>query len=90
MHERAFTITSKGQVTIPSSIRAKMGVRPGDKIRFREEGGKIRLVPVKRSLEEIFRSVKPLRPGVDVENLIRIAKEERAVATVKKLRKQSR
>lgn len=90
MHERAFTITSKGQVTIPQSIREKMGVRPGDKVRFREEGGQIRIVPVKRSLEEVFRSVKPLRPGVDVEDLIRIAKEERAVATVKKLRQQSR
>ena len=90
MHERAFTITSKGQVTIPSSIRKKMGVQPGDKIRFRDEGNGIRLVPVKRSLEEVFRSVKPLRPGVDIEDLIRIAKEERAVATVKKLRKQSR
>lgn len=90
MQERAFTITSKGQVTIPSSIRQKMGVRPGDKVRFREEDGGIRLVPVKRSLEEVFRSVKPLRPGADVEDLIRIAKEERAVATVKRLRKQPR
>jgi antitoxin PrlF len=90
VHERAFTITSKGQVTIPQSIREKMGVRPGDKVRFREEGGKIRLVPVKRSLADVLGSVKPVRPGTDVEELIRIAKEERAVAFAKKLRRQTR
>lgn len=90
MHERAFTITSKGQVTIPSSIREKMGVRPGDKVRFREEDGAIRLVPVKRSLADVLGSVKPVQPDAEIEELVRIAKEERAVAFVKKLRRHGR
>jgi antitoxin PrlF len=28
------TITSKGQVTIPKAVRERMGLRPGDRIRF--------------------------------------------------------
>ncbi len=31
-------LTSKGQVTIPKSVREKLGVKPGDEIGFREEG----------------------------------------------------
>jgi antitoxin PrlF len=30
------TVTTKGQVTIPVEIRNRLGVRPGDRIRFRE------------------------------------------------------
>ena len=31
-------ITSKGQVTVPSEIRRKLGLRKGDKVEFRERG----------------------------------------------------
>ncbi|HNX28738.1 MAG TPA: AbrB/MazE/SpoVT family DNA-binding domain-containing protein [Syntrophomonadaceae bacterium] len=34
-------ITSKGQITIPVSIRRKLGVKEGDKVLFVEEAGKI-------------------------------------------------
>lgn len=34
-------ITSKGQVTIPVSIRKKLGVKDGDKLLFIEENGRI-------------------------------------------------
>lgn len=30
----ATTLTSKGQVTVPSTIRERMGLKPGDKIHF--------------------------------------------------------
>jgi AbrB family looped-hinge helix DNA binding protein len=30
------TMTVKGQVTIPLEIRRRLGVKPGDRIRFRE------------------------------------------------------
>ena len=33
-------VTSKGQVTIPKSVRKKMGIRPGTDIYFKEENGK--------------------------------------------------
>jgi AbrB family looped-hinge helix DNA binding protein len=31
-------VTSKGQVTIPKSVREKLGIEPGDDVGFREEG----------------------------------------------------
>lgn len=31
-------ITSKGQVTVPSEIRRKLGLQKGDKVEFRERG----------------------------------------------------
>ena len=34
-------VTSKGQVTIPISIRRKLGVKEGDKILFVEDRGQI-------------------------------------------------
>ena len=32
------TVTSKGQVTLPASIRKKLGLRKGSKLIFLEEG----------------------------------------------------
>ena len=33
---KASTVTIKGQVTIPREIRHRLGVKPGDRVRFRE------------------------------------------------------
>jgi AbrB family looped-hinge helix DNA binding protein len=38
------TVTSKGQVTLPASIRKKLGLRKGSKLIFLEEGKGVRLV----------------------------------------------
>ena len=43
------TITSKGQITVPVAIRRSLGVKPGDKLRFEQAEGGIRLV---RDLDE--------------------------------------
>lgn len=41
------TITTKGQVTIPVSIRKKYGLCANDRVDFVIEGDKIVLIPVK-------------------------------------------
>ena len=41
------TVTSKGQVTIPVSIRKKFGLGANDRVDFFTEGERIILVPVK-------------------------------------------
>ncbi|KQP08447.1 hypothetical protein ASF28_20915 [Methylobacterium sp. Leaf99] len=38
-------MTSKGQFTLPSRLRAAMRLKPGDKLVFVEEGGGYRLEP---------------------------------------------
>lgn len=37
-------VTSKGQVTIPSEIRKKLGIKNGDKVLFVEEAGRIYMI----------------------------------------------
>ena len=39
-------ISSNGQVVVPAEIRRRLGVRPGDLLQVRLEGGVIRLEPV--------------------------------------------
>ncbi|NBD33576.1 MAG: AbrB/MazE/SpoVT family DNA-binding domain-containing protein, partial [Cyanobacteria bacterium] len=34
-------VTSKGQITIPVEIRKQLNLKPGDKVLFIEENGKI-------------------------------------------------
>lgn len=41
------TITTKGQVTIPISIRRQYGIKANDQVDFISEGDRIILVPVK-------------------------------------------
>jgi len=37
----ATTITQKGQATIPVAIRRKLGIKPGQKLFFRDKGDEI-------------------------------------------------
>ena len=53
------TVTTKGQVTIPKSIREQYGISPHDKIDFRIEGDRIVLAVVK-TLRDL-RGVVPSR-----------------------------
>jgi len=64
------TITSKGQVTIPSSVRAAIGLVPGDQIEFvRESGNKYVITPRTCSIKELRGIVpKPAKP-VSLEDM---------------------
>ncbi len=46
------TITAKGQTTLPKSVRAALGLQPGDKLRYLiREDGEVRIVAVRRVSE---------------------------------------
>ncbi len=67
MQEKEATgvVTRKGQVTIPVHIRRVLGIKPNDRVAFREEDGKVYLAPVKETLESTFGAVAPLRRPED-------------------------
>ena len=63
------TLTTKGQVTIPSDVRQRMGIESGDRIEFVEIEGGFAIKPAiddVRSLKGLLR--KPSRP-VGIEDM---------------------
>jgi len=59
------TVTSKGQITIPSSLRKELKIVEGEKLLVIREGNAIKIVPVPKLSEmagidkEIFKGKKP-------------------------------
>lgn len=81
MKEAVSTITPEGQVTIPTEIRAHLGVNGADTVAFViGEKGKVELRPARLTLAAV-RGVVPALPGretVDFEDQIQDAIEEEA------------
>ena len=44
MHAEAI-VSSKGQVTLPSAMRAKLGITPGSHIHFEVRGAELVIIP---------------------------------------------
>ena len=51
---KAYTITPKGQVTIPAEIREKLKVFPGDKIIYEDTAAGILIKPAKKDMMDDF------------------------------------
>jgi antitoxin PrlF len=66
-------LSSKGQITIPQSVRQKLGVATGDRVEFVElDNGQFALIPAVEDLKALKGIVpKPARP-VSVEAMRRI------------------
>jgi antitoxin PrlF len=48
------TLTSKGQITIPSRVREALGLEQGDRVEFIEQGkGQFAIVAATRSVREL-------------------------------------
>ena len=77
MHEEA-KITSKGQITVPKRIRARLGVKDGDILSFDEEGDKM---VVSRGRGESpfakYRGILKRGRGMSREEIIRSVREMR-------------
>ncbi|MEM2982009.1 MAG: AbrB/MazE/SpoVT family DNA-binding domain-containing protein [Candidatus Bathyarchaeia archaeon] len=61
------TVSSKGQVTIPSKLRRELGINEGERLLIMRDGKAIKVIPLPKlsSLagvdEELFRGRKPSR-----------------------------
>ena len=53
------TVSSKGQMVIPASIREAMGIEPGTRVAVRQEGDRVILEP--QTLAAKLRILKQLR-----------------------------
>jgi AbrB family looped-hinge helix DNA binding protein len=48
------TLTSKGQTTIPKDVRERLGLKPGDKIRFMvDDNGRAFLIPLTVTVKQL-------------------------------------
>jgi AbrB family looped-hinge helix DNA binding protein len=56
-------VTSKGQLVVPSRIRRLFGIKPGTRVNFVEEGGRIIFQPVTREYIHSFRGMFKQKPG---------------------------
>jgi antitoxin PrlF len=63
-------VTSKGQITIPIEVREKLGIKPGDRVRFVEnEKGEIVLKPKTGSIMDLRGIVKWTGKPVTIEEM---------------------
>ncbi len=66
---KAYTITPKGQVTIPAEIREKMKLKPGDKITYEDTAAGILLRPSKKDMMSDFGFMKGRRKPAELETI---------------------
>jgi AbrB family looped-hinge helix DNA binding protein len=56
-------VTSKGQLVVPARIRRLFGIKPGTRVNFVEEDGRIIFQPVTRAYIHSFRGMFKQKPG---------------------------
>jgi AbrB family looped-hinge helix DNA binding protein len=63
-------VTSKGQITIPLEVRKKLGIKPGDRVRFIEgEKGEFILKPKTGSIRDLEGCVHWTGKPVTIEEM---------------------
>ncbi|MDH4153485.1 MAG: AbrB/MazE/SpoVT family DNA-binding domain-containing protein [Nitrospira sp.] len=63
------TITRKGQVTIPKTIRDRLGMREGEKVLFIIRGDDVVLKVVRGTILDLKGSVTPVQRPEDFESI---------------------
>lgn len=62
------SITSKGQVTIPAELRAKLDLHQGDMVSFKQSNDGILIMKQKNKIQESF-GILTARKGVSLEDM---------------------
>jgi antitoxin PrlF len=63
-------VTSKGQITIPAEVRKKLGLKPGDRVRFVEsENGEFIMKPKTGSIMDLRGCVKWTGKPVTIQEM---------------------
>jgi len=72
-------LTSKGQITIPKSVRIQLGLKPGKSVLFIPEGREVTMIQkVKEPLKELerIREGAPLFTEGEIKKMIKESKKE--------------
>lgn len=78
------TLTRKGQVTIPKTLRDQLGLHLGDRISFHLRGQEIVLKPIQRTILDLEGAVKPKRRPESFDKVRREVAAARSRARVEK------
>ena len=72
------TVTTKGQVTIPKSVRDHLGIHPGSKVDFRRmDDGQIVLVPAETKPASCFAQLRGhAGEGMTTEDILALTRGE--------------
>ncbi len=57
-----------GRTTLPKAVRASLGVRPGDQVRYFIDGDEVRIVAV-RPISRLFGALKHNGPPVTLDDM---------------------
>jgi AbrB family looped-hinge helix DNA binding protein len=83
MKEFLSSVSTKGQVTLPAEIRARLGIKPKDTVILSLEDEGVILRPTQVSLKAGFRSIPALKPSRSLEEMTEMAAEEHAEEAAK-------
>lgn len=61
-------VTTKGQVTIPASVRHQLGIHKGDRVGFVYDDGKVMILPVIKDIEAAF-GIISAKKSVSLEDM---------------------
>lgn len=76
-------VTSKGQITIPATIRKMLGIKDGDKVLFVQEGSKVVIMNASiNALMEVQKAFQNVADELGVQN------EQDVVDMVKEIRSE--
>lgn len=79
-------LTKKSQITLPKRIREFLKLNPGDQVKFVLEGGEVKLIPFRSTIEEGFGKVSAKQRPEDFKEIRKIVEEEIAEDVLKELR----
>ena len=65
MRELETTMTQKGQVTVPAEIRARLGLKPRDRVRFELDGDEVKLTAAPSRIARHFGAVRATGQRLD-------------------------
>lgn len=75
---KSYTITPKGQVTIPAEIREKLKLYPGDKITYEDTAAGIVIKPAKKDMLADYAFLKAHARSEDLEEIRKLVRKKMA------------